>query len=95
MDDVDVRVISDDELTCLALAADPDTNVAADAVPFWEVVGEGSPSLLPGWYMPARLSAGFSEVSRTKRIIVLALVLGFLTVDALGLCNTYGALTLG
>ena len=95
LDAADVDAISDEELTRLALAADPDATVADDAVPIWDVIGGAIPSLLPGWYMPARLPGTSSAVSRTKRIIILALVVGFLTVDALGLCNTYGVLTLG
>ena len=46
--------LSDDELTRLALEADPDTPVAAgSALSLWELVGAPSNGLLPAWYMPA------------------------------------------
>ena len=59
---------TDEELTVLALAADPDAPVPDDAVPF------GSPDglaveLLPSWYMPAP-SLGHS---RTRTIVFIGI----------------------
>jgi len=42
--------ISDEELTLLAMAADPDAELGADAVPLRPE--GGFPELLPSWYMP-------------------------------------------
>ena len=41
----------DDELTALALAADPDQPIDPDARPF--VMGDDARGPLPSWYMPA------------------------------------------
>ncbi len=50
-------LFTDKELTDLALAADPDAGVAADAVPIDEVLTSedagNADDLLPSWYMPA------------------------------------------
>ena len=43
---------SDEELTALALAAQPITTLADDAVP-WGGGESRPPSLLPSWYMPS------------------------------------------
>ena len=48
----DVLEIDDDELAELALAADPDVDLDADAVPFLPDQTDGD-ELLPAWYMPA------------------------------------------
>ena len=47
---------------------------------------------LPLWYMPPAMSRGGR---RWKTPFVLAIVSAFLLIDALGLCNTYGILSLG
>ena len=44
--------ITDEELTELALAADPDVSLGDDAVPLRPLTADGDP-LLPEWYMPA------------------------------------------
>ena len=86
----------------LALAADPDEPLGADAVPVEQylasVVGD-APRALPGWYMPSLASVlpGGRAPRRAKRwqVVVVALVVGaFVAVDATGLCSTYGLLTL-
>jgi hypothetical protein len=76
---------TDEELTVLALAADPDAPVPDDAVPF------GSPDglaveLLPSWYMPAP-SLGHS---RTRTIVFIGIVIALLVINVAGLCVTYG-----
>jgi hypothetical protein len=77
-------LVSDDELTELALAADPDVVLDDDAVPFG-----GSPSgLLPDWYMPLPQA---SSNSPRKRAVVAVVVSSLLVLNALGLCVTYGS----
>jgi hypothetical protein len=81
-------VFTDDELTALALAADPDAPLAADAIalPLYPDEPFGA---LPAWYMPpamARVTGGW------RRVAVFAIIAGFLVIDAFGLCITYGQL---
>ena len=85
--------IDDDELTRLALEADPDAPLDPDAVPIWDVLGEPAAGLLPPWYMAAP-SGGRRRWSRRRRIVVLTLIVAFLTVDAYGLRSTYGYITI-
>lgn len=90
--------ITDEELTELALAADPDARVADDAVPLSELLGaEGSPAtgdLLPGWYMPPPMGSS-RLLQGWRRRIVLLIVASFLLINALGLCSTYGTVGFG
>ena len=81
----DDEMISDDELTALALAADPDAPIDGDAVPF--VSGDDlGPSLLPEWYMPAA-----SLRRSTPRTVVLASVaIALFVINVGGVCVTYG-----
>ncbi len=81
--------ISEKTLTELALAADPDAPLAADAVPIEIHLLQFGP--LPLWYMPPVARSGSG---RWRRPIVLAVVGAFVLIDALGLCNTYGVLSL-
>jgi hypothetical protein len=79
-------VISDDDLAALALAADPDQPVPADAVPLDAYLAT-APGGLPDWYMApvmARHSAG------RRRLVILAVVAAFVLIEAFGLCSTYG-----
>jgi hypothetical protein len=86
----DGATVSDDELSALALAADPDIVVADDAVSLWDLAGrEGG--LLPDWYMPA-VSAGPRIHPRWRRRVATVIICAFLVVDAYGLCSTYGYL---
>ncbi|HEY1651606.1 MAG TPA: hypothetical protein VGG09_06960 [Acidimicrobiales bacterium] len=80
--------LTDEELTALALAADPDAPISADAIPLAVHLSQFA-APLPLWYMPpiARSTSG-----RWKMPVVLAVVAAFLLIDALGLCNTYGVL---
>ncbi len=79
------EIISDEELTALALAADPDAEIDVDAVPFVSTEGMGA-GLLPDWYMPApslRRSPG--------RIAVLAsFAIALFVINVGGVCVTYG-----
>ncbi len=85
--------ISEQELTELALTADPHTPLPADAVPVDVYLSQfsGFPAPLPLWYMPPVVRSGRR---RWARPVVLAVVAAFLLIDALGLCNTYGVLSL-
>ncbi|HLN44046.1 MAG TPA: hypothetical protein VK215_16425 [Acidimicrobiales bacterium] len=78
--------ISDEELTALALAADPDQPLDADAVPL-SLYLASSPGPLPEWYM-APVTARHS--GRRQRAVILSIVGAFLLIEAFGLCSTYG-----
>ena len=88
--------MTDEELTALALAADPDAPVADDAPALWELVGDGEPGPLPSWYMPAPMRA--PRLAGWRRAVVRACVVSviasFVTISSCGLCNTYGQLHL-
>jgi hypothetical protein len=93
---VDEQEFTDDELTALALAADPDTEVCGDAQSLWELLGasetRGRDGALPQWYMPAALTGARPERKQWHRGVALAVIMSFLLIDALGLCITYGQL---
>src|SRR3984957_19092976 len=82
--------ITDDELTELALAADPDAPLPEDAVPIGVHLSQFAAAPLPLWYMPA---VARSSGGRWRLPVVLAVVSAFFLIDALGLCNTYGVLS--
>jgi hypothetical protein len=86
--DDDQEPLSDEELTELALAADPDAPLDAAAVPFASS-SAGSLGLLPSWYMPA---VAFGTAQRYWKIIVFVLVATLFAIEAAGLCSTYGQL---
>jgi|GEM_PF-1414894 len=77
--------ISDEELTLLAMAADPDAELGADAVPLRPE--GGFPELLPSWYMPVPASAGGGT---GRKLAVVAIIASLLLINGLGLCVTYG-----
>jgi hypothetical protein len=90
LEDVDTdEVPTDEELTALALAADPDMPIAEGAVPISIHLAQLG-SALPLWYMPPAASRGGR---RWKAPFVIAVVSAFLLIDLLGLCNTYGVLS--
>lgn len=78
---------TDDELTELALAADPDTPVAPDAT-VW--MPEPS-STLPRAYLPAA-SRRSRPGSPLRTVTVVAVIAAFLAITAFGFCATYGQL---
>ena len=91
LEDVDTdEVPTDEELTALALAADPDVPIAEGAVPIGIHLAQLG-SALPLWYMPPAASRGGR---RWKTPFVIAVVSAFLLIDLMGLCNTYGILSL-
>ena len=82
--------ITDEELAALALAADPAAPLPPDAVPIDVHLSQFAGSL-PLWYMPPVVRSGSR---RWTRPAVLAVVAAFLLIDAMGLCNTFGILSL-
>lgn len=81
--------VTDEELTALALAADPDAVADDDAVPLHQITG--GPALLPDWYMPAPVAGGRLQQGWRRRVAILIIV-AFIAIAASGLCSTYGAL---
>ena len=81
-------MISDDELTALALAADPDDAVH-DARPISEVIGAVGESTLPEWYMPAVMRGG-PRLHGWRRGVVFTFIAALIVIEAFGLCSTYG-----
>lgn len=79
---------TDDELTALALAADPDAPLDPDAVPLDVYLGAAD-EYLPPWYMPPVMAR---HRGRFSRVVVLAVVGAFVVIEAFGLCSTYGQL---
>lgn len=81
---------TDEELTSLALAADSDAPIDADAVP-WNWGFGFERSLLPDWYMPRAIATGRG---RGTKVVVGTLVASLLIIGAFGLCITSGFLSL-
>jgi len=81
---------TDDELTALALAADPNLPIDEDAVPISFYLAQ-LPIGLPNWYMPPVMVRGGK---RWRIPVVLLVVAAFLVIEGLGLCNTFGQLTI-
>jgi hypothetical protein len=82
--------LSDEDLTALALAADPSEPLSPDAVP-WNGVAAFPQGLLPDWYMPRPTA---SRRGRGTTAVIVAIVVGILVIDAFGLCITSGFLSL-
>ena len=80
----------EDELTALALAADPDAPLPPGAVNLWEMTARTT-QLLPEWYMPAPM-CGRRRLSRWQRRVAWLVAAAFVLIDAYGLCSTYGAI---
>lgn len=78
--------ISDEELTALALAADPDQPLDEDAMPIADYLAEAY-GPLPEWYM-APVMARHS--GRRRQAVILSVIGAFLLIEAFGLCSTYG-----
>ncbi len=84
--------LSDEELTALALAADPDAAPGPDAVSLWSLDQPMAPGGLPGWYMPAAATARPDRGWR--RAVVLVIIAAFIAIAASGLCSTYGEIVI-
>jgi hypothetical protein len=87
---LDHDALSDDELTEIALAADPDAPINLDAQP-WHFSQGISRNLLPEWYMPIPMARGRG---RGAQIAAVSVVVGMVVVCAFGLCITSGFLQL-
>jgi len=85
-DDVDDFVISDEELTALALAAEPGSPFADDAVAWRSLDSDGEP-LLPDWFMPAAVGRARSD---WRAMVAVAIALGLVLINAFAICVTYG-----
>jgi hypothetical protein len=86
--------MDDDELTALALAADPDAVVADDAVSLWDLWrADAGDALLPDWYMPAPMPGGRRQTGWRRRVAAVVIA-SFLAIAASGLCSTYGHIVL-
>ncbi|MEO5839094.1 MAG: hypothetical protein ABIQ73_28800 [Acidimicrobiales bacterium] len=78
-----------DELTELALAADPHEHLEPDAVP---LAGTSDAfALLPQWYMPVPIARSGTR-SLWQVAVAIFLISAFVTITALGFCITYGRL---
>jgi hypothetical protein len=84
------ELLTDDELTALALAADPSTPLSDEAVPIGVHLAQFA-SALPQWYMPTAMG---HRGGRLRTPVVVTVISAFLLIEALGLCNTYGTLAL-
>ena len=76
--------ITDEELEAEALEADPHAPIDDDAEPFGGVPDSG---LLPAWYMPVD---GPIRRTRSRRVVVIGIIVALLVVNGAGLCVTYG-----
>ena len=85
------QLFTDQELTDLALAADPDAGVATDAVPIDELLpsedARNADDALPSWYMPA---IARRSLDGWRRRVVLLIIISFVVTAAYGICTTYG-----
>jgi hypothetical protein len=82
--------LTEEELTRLALAADPTDPLDESAVPIGVYLGQ-LPGLLPQWYMPTPMIR--QARGRAWRLpVVLAIVAAFVIIEAFGLCSTFGQL---
>jgi hypothetical protein len=84
------NLLSDDELTEMALLADPGAPLDLDAQP-WHFSSGFSSNLLPEWYMPIPMARGRG---RGAQIAAVSVVVGMIVVCAFGLCITSGFLQL-
>ena len=76
--------IDDEELTELALAADPDAPIPDDAVPFGD--DPATFALLPQWYMPA---PGIRR-SRGRAAVMIGFAVSLVIINIGGFCVTFG-----
>ena len=83
--------LTDAELTALAMAADPDAPLDEDAVPLHMHLAQFAGAALPQWYMAPAVARGGH---RWRTPVVLTIIAAFLLIEALGLCNTFGQLSL-
>jgi hypothetical protein len=83
--------LSDEELTRLALEADPDAPLSDEAIPLSLHLAQFAGAALPDWYMAPAMSA---RGRGWRTLVVCGIIFAFVLIEALGLCNTFGALTI-
>ena len=81
--------LTDDELTEMALAADPREHLEPDAVPLAGVDDDWA--LLPRWYMPAPVATSLPR-TMWRKVVAICIITSFVTITAMGFCITYGTL---
>jgi len=86
-------IVDDEELARQALAADPETPVSDDAVPFEGMTHNGGFGLLPGWYMPTPATRS-APIPRWQRIFAWVVIAALIAIVSAGLCSTDGYVTL-
>jgi hypothetical protein len=79
--------ISDEELTELALACDPDQPLGSDAIAMGDYLNGQAVGLLPEWYMAPVMKR---HLRRGPQLVALIVIGAFLFIEAVGLCSTYG-----
>ena len=85
-----LEALSDEELTALALDADPRVALDPDAQA-WNGAWGAQWNTLPDWYMPSASAIGRG---RGTKVVVISIIVGLLVIDAFGLCITSGFLSL-
>jgi hypothetical protein len=80
---------NDDELAALAMSADSSVPFDEDAVP-WTGAWQASMNVLPEWYMPRAVAVGRG---RGTKVVIIAVIAGFVIINAFGLCITSGFLS--
>lgn len=91
---LDDRPPDDEELAAYALAADPDFVLDDDAELFWDVTGTGDPKDASHWYMPTPAD-GMPLLTGWRRMVVFAIVAGFVALTASGLCANASHICIG
>lgn len=90
-DGTDGLALTDDEFCSLALGMELGLPLSDDAVPLTDYLDAqrvgGSGGLLPNWYMPAPMTR---VGPKWRTPVVLAIVAAFLSIEAAGLCSTFG-----
>jgi len=82
--------LSEAELTELALAADPSAPISPDAVPIGQHLAQFALAL-PEWYMPPAMAR---SGPKWRIPVIGTIIAAFVIIEGLGLCNTYGLLSL-
>lgn len=83
-------MISDEELTALALSADPHPTIEPGVAP-WRPLADAVTGLLPDWYMP---TPSGSRRGTGAKVAIGVIIVSFVIINALGLCITNGFLTI-
>ncbi len=89
-DEAELAPLSEAELTQLALAADPSLPLSDDAVPISQHLAQFALTL-PEWYMPPAMAR---SGPKWRIPVIGTIIAAFVIIEGLGLCNTYGLLSL-